>query len=98
MLKHAAATRVRIAFIVTAAAFKITVTDDGQGFSRAGGNELPMADGSPARHSGEQVAVATRVGNGLLNMQERLQSVHGSFNIESETGKGTKVTFELPLT
>ena len=52
-----------------------------------------MADGLP----GPEQAVATRVGNGLLNMRERLQSVHGAFTIESETGKGTKVTFELPL-
>jgi len=84
VLKHAGATRVRIVFGVSPGAFVITVTDDGHGFDAdATGNGTGAAN--------------ARVGNGLLNMRERLQSVHGTFKIESRNGSGTRVVFELPL-
>jgi signal transduction histidine kinase len=36
-------------------------------------------------------------GNGLENMDRRLQSLHGSCSVESQPGAGAKVTFEFPL-
>jgi signal transduction histidine kinase len=84
VLKHAAASRVRIAFVVSDISFRIIVTDDGRGFSRNGESESGLA-------------TAGRVGNGMLNMRERLQSVHGTFEIQSDPGKGTRVDFDLPL-
>lgn len=41
---------------------------------------------------------ATRAaGQGLANMRERLAAIGGSSQIESESGKGTRVVFTLPL-
>lgn len=34
---------------------------------------------------------------GMLNMQERAESVGARFNLESEPGKGTKITLTLPI-
>jgi signal transduction histidine kinase len=36
-------------------------------------------------------------GNGLDNMERRLQSVRGSCSVESRPGAGTKVTLTFPL-
>jgi signal transduction histidine kinase len=39
----------------------------------------------------------TRLGNGLQNMRTRLESIRGSAEIRSETGKGTTVSLKVPL-
>ena len=36
-------------------------------------------------------------GNGLKNMRARLEQINGSFNCESEPGRGTTITFRVPL-
>lgn len=36
-------------------------------------------------------------GNGLMNMRIRAEDMGGSFEIQSEPGKGTKVTFGIPV-
>ena len=38
-----------------------------------------------------------RRGNGLTNMRERLEALHGQCHIESKPGKGTTVKFTVPL-
>lgn len=38
-----------------------------------------------------------RVGNGLANMRRRLEALGGRCSVESATGRGTKIVFELPL-
>ena len=38
------------------------------------------------------------LGLGLLGMRERVSRLHGSFNIDSSPGKGTRVSVTLPLT
>jgi two-component system CheB/CheR fusion protein len=40
---------------------------------------------------------ASRSGLGLTSMEERARIMHGSFSIESEPGKGTTVTVDVPL-
>jgi signal transduction histidine kinase len=40
---------------------------------------------------------AIRRGNGLTNMRERLEALHGQCHIESKLGKGTTVKFTVPL-
>ena len=40
---------------------------------------------------------ARAAGHGMANMRERLAAVGGDCRIESESGKGTRVTFKLPL-
>jgi signal transduction histidine kinase len=37
-------------------------------------------------------------GDGLRNMNERLQSIGGTFHFSSEPGSGTTITFRVPLT
>ena len=36
-------------------------------------------------------------GNGLLNMKKRAEDLGGSFEIQSEAGKGTRVEFRIPV-
>jgi signal transduction histidine kinase/ligand-binding sensor domain-containing protein len=36
-------------------------------------------------------------GNGLLNMKNRIEQVGGEYTIESQAGKGTKMTIEIPI-
>jgi signal transduction histidine kinase len=36
-------------------------------------------------------------GNGLLNMKKRAEDLGGSFEIQSEVGKGTRVEFRIPV-
>ncbi len=37
-------------------------------------------------------------GNGLTNLQDRLQAMRGECHIESQPGKGTTVNFVVPVT
>jgi ligand-binding sensor domain-containing protein/signal transduction histidine kinase len=84
VLKHSDATRVRIAFAVSPASFIVTLADNGRGFDSD-------------HRLGVTAAPNGRVGNGLLNMQERLQSVNGTFELRTQPGQGTEAKFELPL-
>jgi signal transduction histidine kinase len=43
----------------------------------------------PAAQSGSR--------NGLENMRQRMESIGGTFQIESQPGGGTKVRIEFPL-
>jgi len=86
VLKHARASKVRITFAVRPAEFEVTVIDNGRGFEAADSLKAP-GNGRPAMHAGD----------GLLNMRERLESVSGRFVIESAPGRGTTVTFSIPL-
>jgi signal transduction histidine kinase len=40
---------------------------------------------------------ASRRGHGLANLQERMETLHGQCQIESQPGKGTTVKFTVPL-
>ena len=87
VLKHAEATRVRIAFVLKPSLFQVSVADNGRGFHEALVTLSGNGNGTP---SGPR-------GDGLLNMQERLQSVGGSCNIESRSGDGTRAIFTVPF-
>lgn len=86
VLKHAQATKVRITFAVRPHEFEVAVTDNGCGFEATDVLQ-PSGNGKPAMHAGD----------GLLNMRERLESVAGRCAIESAGGRGTCVTFTVPL-
>ncbi len=45
----------------------------------------------------DAVNEASRVGHGLANMQARAEGLHGSWNLESTPGQGSKVILTLPL-
>jgi len=83
--KHARATRVLIQIIIGAKALEILVSDDGVGFVMD-----PAIDDLPAR--------AQRIGHhGLLNMHQRLSSIHGRCEVHSQEGRGTDIRFVVPL-
>jgi ligand-binding sensor domain-containing protein/signal transduction histidine kinase len=88
VLKHARSNTVRIALTVTGSAFQVTIKDHGCGLDSSK-LHVPI--------TGNGQASSARRGNGMFNMQERLESVHGSLVIESQPGQGTKVTFSVPL-
>ncbi|MDB6027065.1 MAG: Two component regulator, sensor protein [Verrucomicrobiales bacterium] len=46
---------------------------------------------------GFSIADAGSQGNGLSNMQRRIESIHGCFQIVSEPGKGTRLLIEIPI-
>jgi signal transduction histidine kinase len=46
---------------------------------------------------GKGFATPAAVGHGLHNMQQRLERLQGRFQVESQTGKGTRVRLEVPV-
>jgi signal transduction histidine kinase len=85
VVKHATASEVRVVLKLAAAQLELQVTDDGCGFDTA----IP----------GDGHATAGRIacGSGLANMQRRLEEIGGVCEIRSEPGRGTMVTFIVPL-
>ncbi len=77
IIKHAAASEVRISLKWQEPAILLTIEDNGRGFSPA---DVPQAKG-----------------NGLSNMQNRLQRVNGGVEVHTEPGKGTRVEIFLPV-
>jgi signal transduction histidine kinase len=49
------------------------------------------------RDNGRGLQPSGRIGDGLRNMQERLQSIGGSVEVSSQAGSGTTITFRVPL-
>jgi signal transduction histidine kinase len=84
VLKHAGASKVHIAFIVTPCIFQVKITDDGRGFQMEETASIALRS-------------SARQGNGLLNMRERIESVRGQFALRSELGQGVQALFTVPL-
>lgn len=78
--KHAQATTVTISLTGEGRNVRLTIQDDGRGFSVARELERGLASGHMGLHS----------------LQERIEMAGGSLSIESEPGRGTKLTFLLP--
>ena len=74
--KHSRASQVSFYARLENDALKITIQDDGRGFSTRAVSDF---------------------GNGLQNMQKRISSLKGEFNLCSEPGKGTTVSMRIPL-
>ena len=85
VVKHAQATRARLAYAVVhdgqARAARLEITDDGVGFDTF---EHPLG--------GDEMG-----GYGLLSMAERAEIVGGRLHIRSRPGAGTAVTATIPL-
>lgn len=86
VVKHAQATEVCVSLTLAEAAFTLVIEDNGRGFVAQN-----TANGTD-HHSSQP-----RHGNGLVNIQYRLKEVGGACEITSVAGKGTKVTFALPV-
>lgn len=78
--KHACANRVCVALQRDAQTVSLSVEDDGRGFDK---QARLSVSGWP-------------VGIGLLGMQERLESLGGRLEIESQPGHGTRLVAHLP--
>ncbi|MDH4137268.1 MAG: PAS domain-containing protein, partial [Anaerolineae bacterium] len=78
--KHACASQVCVALRYDAETVSLSVEDDGRGFDRQ------------ARLS----VLGWPMGIGLLGMQERLESLGGRLEIESQPGQGTRLVAHLP--
>jgi signal transduction histidine kinase/ligand-binding sensor domain-containing protein len=83
VVKHAGATEVRITLEVHSRDFVFRLRDNGRGFDR----EQPI--------SNESGRIAS--GNGLRNIEGRISRIGGRCEISSEFGKGTVITFEIPV-
>jgi signal transduction histidine kinase len=83
VVKHAGATEVRISLEVRERDFVFALRDNGRGFDR---NQPPSsADGRIAS------------GNGLRNIERRVVQIGGRCEISSEFGKGTGLSFIIPI-
>lgn len=80
-VKHADANRVTLKLMVRTEEFEINIADDGRGIA---------AEESEAGR-------IKRTGHGLTNLKERLSSIHGRFELNTEAGHGLEVRLIVPL-
>jgi signal transduction histidine kinase len=80
--RHSHASRVTVKLSVQGVAARLSVTDNGRGFS------VPAAP----------THLAARGRLGLLGMQERARLAGGAFRVSSKPGKGTRLDVSLPGT
>ena len=79
--KYARASQVRVCLCFGQGAFECAIADDGLGFDPGTMREEPDLDG----------------GFGMLSMKERAESAGGRLGVSSGPGKGTEITFSVPL-
>jgi signal transduction histidine kinase len=84
-VRHADASEVRVSLTIEPGGFALRVEDQGRGFAT---EKAATASRSPGRLA---------AGNGLANMHQRLAEIDGRCDIQSTPGKGTTVTFLVPL-
>jgi signal transduction histidine kinase len=88
VVQHARATEVRLSLELQAQGFVLILTDNGAGFDF----QHASAPGSPVT---ERPRLAG--GNGLLNMQKRLEELGGRCQWETAPGEGTRVKMTVSL-
>jgi signal transduction histidine kinase len=89
VIKHARATEARVILELLADRFTLAVVDNGCGFKSERDAAVPAADGESTRAAS---------GNGLANMQKRLEEIGGHCKVITAPGEGTRVEFSIPLT
>ena len=82
-VKHAGATEIHLQVAITDHAFELTIEDNGCGFSPP--PPSPLRENSSGRH-------------GLDGMRNRMESLGGDFKLDTAPGRGTRVTFTVPVT
>lgn len=81
IIKHADVNEARMTISRTENQIKVTIEDEGRGFEMENDKPAPTEEGE----------------FGLFNIQERINWHGGTFDIHSETGKGTKAVLHAPL-
>ena len=84
VLKHSAATKVRVEITNNPKECEVKITDNGRGF------EPPASTANPPPRGG-------RGGNGLENMRQRLTAIGGEWLVSSQPGHGTTITMRIHL-
>ena len=82
VVKHAAATEVRISLELQAGGFVLVLVDNGRGFDLRSPGKQGLANVDGARISS---------GNGLPSMQKRLEEIGGRCEWNTAPGEGTRV-------
>jgi len=90
VLKHAAATEVRISLTLAPAGFCLLVDDNGKGFDP----NVATAN-APSQPANYNLRFST--GSGSTNMRKRLEEIGGVFELKSAPGEGTNVKFMVPV-
>jgi signal transduction histidine kinase len=92
--KHARATKVGLTLSYMENEVALDVRDDGRGFEpdRLGGGPPDEGDDAPRRPD----AGAPEGGFGLVAMRQRIESLSGRLQVESEPGAGTAVSACIP--
>ncbi|MEO6182341.1 MAG: two-component regulator propeller domain-containing protein [Verrucomicrobiota bacterium] len=85
-VKHAHATEVSVSLELRPTEFELLVVDNGRGFNW-------KSDASTAVTSGDGLRSAP--GNGLLNMQKRMEEIGGRCEWDIVLGEGTRVKFTV---
>ena len=95
-VRHAQASRVRIAIALTEESLRLTISDNGCGFAP----EAKCVSGGPAPDASRIVTPtdsSSLSGLGLESMRSRATSLSGSFILQSEPGSGTELIIQVPL-
>ncbi len=85
MAKYAKATRVELALIKKNSSLELLYRDDGTGF------EYEEILKYPARRKEDKLRL------GLIGLKERVELLDGRMQIDSQSGRGTRVVVELPI-
>jgi signal transduction histidine kinase len=80
VVKHATASEVTISFAIHQNAFEVIINDNGCGFDTT---------------NGVLAASGKRVGNGTVNMRQRMQEIGGTFDLQSAPAQGTTVKMSV---
>lgn len=80
-LRHGSAKKISVKYTYTDKELSLDIEDDGTGFNVDKGRALAAERGS----------------FGLSNMAERMHFMNGSFKIESQVGKGTRIMIKVPI-
>ena len=87
VVKHAAATEVKIRMEMHSSELVVCLEDNGKGFC-TGRRVAPHSD---------QTSPENTDGEGLSNMRQRVGNLGGRFDVLSQPGQGTQVRIAIPI-
>jgi signal transduction histidine kinase/ligand-binding sensor domain-containing protein len=85
VIKHAAATEVRVSLELQSRGFTLLIADNGRGFAPE------LLGGRTGAPEGLRLAA----GNGLVNMRKRLEEIGGRCEVDTAVGEGTRVKLSV---